>query len=164
SISVFELLDTVIFLIMIFYPLNSVVYILKIASSVLFFFYIFWKNYDRENDKLDEDHFFIVGIKPNEFQDFLISIIKEPYGGTGIYAQGKFYHYRHGALQVDNKKYVERLTRLNKYQIKKSIKLDKKRIQVLENLKYSKYKKWSWKNNCKTVLDPVLWRRSKPIF
>ena len=164
SLALFEFIDSIIFTIQIYIPLNATVYVFKIACAVLFFFYIYWKNYDVENDILDEEHFFKIGIIPTEFQDFMLSLHKDPVGGMGVYANGKFYHYRHGMVQIDEKKYVERLTKQKKYKIQKSVKLDKKRTKALEGLEYTKYKKWSWIYNCKTVFEPILTNRGKPLF
>lgn len=139
------------------YPL-----LIKAGFSLAWILYIWFRDYDRTNDCLDNEHFFMVGIRPNSPQDFILSLIKEPHGGVGIYFHGKFYHYRKGALQVHDRKYLERAG--SKYRILKIRKVDPARRLVLKSLLHQeKYCKWSWKYNCKTVLEPILSSRGKPL-
>jgi hypothetical protein len=121
-----------------------------------------WRNYEKESDSLDEEHFFSVGIIPTGFQDFILSLVNDPVGGVGIYAQGKFYHYRKGQLFIHNKAYLKKTSK--KYRIKRMRKLDDGRIKMLESLRGSKYSTWSWIWNCKTVLEPILSNRGRPYF
>lgn len=123
----------------------------------------FWfRNYERENDELDEEHFFMVGIRPASVQEFLVSLIKEPVGGVGIYVQGKFYHYRKGVLQVHDRKYLEKTK--HKYRIQKVRPVDEERMKVLESLVGGKCEHWSMLYNCITVLEPILSERAKPFL
>ncbi len=139
------------------YPL-----LIKSGLSLAWVLYIWFRNYDRANDCLDNDHFFMVGIRPSSPQDFILSLIKEPHGGVGIYFHGKFYHYRKGVLQTHDRKFLERAG--SKYRILKIRKVDQARRSVLRSLlNQEKYRKWSWKYNCKTVLEPILGSRGKPL-
>lgn len=137
-------------------------YSLKFTLCVAWLCFIWFRNYERENDVLDDEHFFKVGIRPADPQDFLLSLIREPIGGTGIYACGNFYHYRKGKLVVEDKKYIMRAG--NKYRIYKMRKIDLDRLNMLDSLIHGKYSAWSWIWNCKTVLEPILSKRGKPLF
>jgi len=138
-------------------------YLFKTLICLLVLLRYVWRNYDMGSDALDEDHFFAVSIIPDNFQDFVLSLIKEPVGGIGIYADGGFYHYKKGRLVVHDKRY---LTRLNyKYRIRRGRKLDRKRLTILIALRtFKKYSAWSWLWNCKTVLEPILSEKGKPLF
>lgn len=136
-------------------------YIIKAILSMSWLLYIWFRNYDRVNDLLDEEHFFLVSIRPNSLQDFILSLIKEPVAGGGIYAKGVFFHYRKGELQTHDRKYIERLG--NKYRIRRIRRIDPDRLLILDSLLGSKYGKWSLLYNCKTVLEPILSSRGKPI-
>lgn len=139
------------------YPL-----IIKAGFSLIWILYIWFRNYDRANDCLDNEHFFMIGIRPNSPQDFVLSLIKEPHGGVGIYFHGNFYHYRKGALQVHDRKFLERAG--SKYRILKIRRVDRARRSIIHSLLHQeKYRKWSWKYNCKTVLEPILSSRGKPL-
>lgn len=140
------------------YPL-----LIKAGLSLAWILYIWFRDYDKVNDCLDDEHFFIVGIRPNSPQDFLLSLIKEPHGGVGVYFHSKFYHYRKGILQVHDRRYLEKAG--NKYRILKIRKVDVARLSAFNSLlSQDKYKKWSWKYNCKTVLEPILSSRGKPLL
>jgi len=138
------------------------IYSVKAIASLVIFIYYWWRDYDKGNDILDEFNFFTVGIRPNGFQDFILSLLREPVGGVGVYAKGEFYHYRHGLLQIDSRAYIERLN--SKYRIKRMRRCDARRLKVLKSLTKSKYSAWSWLWNCKTVLEPILGKRGKPLF
>lgn len=135
-------------------------YAIKAILSAVLLLYIWFKNYERESDDLDDEHFFLVGIRPKKIQDFLLSLIKEPIGGVGIYVQGRFYHYRKGQLQVHDRQYLDKSSQ--KYRIHRHRRVDEKRKQALQNLIGTKYGKWSLLYNCKTVLEPILGERAKP--
>lgn len=137
-------------------------YSIKFTVGLALILHIWWKNYETANDELDEHHFFRVGIRPKGLQDFLLSLIKDPIGGVGIYARGQYYHYRHGKLAVHDRKYLERTKHL--YRIKRMRRIDEKRLAILKALKHSKYSQWSWLWGCKTVLEPILGKRGKPLF
>lgn len=139
-----------------------ITYSAKFIISLTWVFYICWRDYDRANDKLDEHHFFRVGIRPVEFQDFILSLIREPIGGVGIYVNGEFYHYRKGRLVVHDRRYVEKAS--GKYRIHKMRPIDNRRLAILRSLAHSRYSAWSWAWNCKTVLEPILGKRGKPLF
>lgn len=124
--------------------------------------WFYHRQYSRGSDELDEDNFFQVGIIPNGFQDFLLSLFFDPVGGVGIYCNGKFYHYHRGIMKVRSKDYLKRASK--KYRITKVRSIDKRRLGVLESLPTSKYKVWSLVNNCQTVLAPILGKRGKPYF
>lgn len=136
--------------------------IIKAVLSLGWLSYIWFRNYDRESDSLDGDNFFLISCRPNAPQDFLLSLIKDPVGGSGIYYQDKFYHYRKGILQIHNRRYIELAG--NKYIIRRIRPIDEKRVDVLNSLPGSKYAKWSLLYNCKTVLGPILSSRGKPLF
>ena len=140
------------------FPIHAI----KAIIATIWVLFIWFRSYDRENDPLDTEHFFLVGVRPTGLQDFILSLIKEPHGGSGIYANGNFYHYRHGQLKIHTLEYLIRAQ--NKYRIRKIRKIDPTRLSQLNNLLYTKYKKWSLINNCKTVLEPILWERGKPLF
>lgn len=137
-------------------------YLIKSLACVAILARYIWRNYENESDSLDEEHFFSVGIIPDGFQDFILSLIKDPVGGVGIYAQGNFYHYRKGRLLIHSKSYL--LKAGKKYRIRRMRKLDKGRINMLESLRVSRYSTWSWIWNCKTVLEPILSERGRPYF
>lgn len=136
--------------------------IIKAVLSLGWLLYIWLRNYDREDDLLDDDNFFLISCKPSNPQDFLLSLIRDPVGGSGIYYQDKFYHYRKGILQVHNRRYIELAD--SKYIIRRIRLIDEKRVNVLNSLPGSKYAKWSLLYNCKTVLAPILSSRGKPII
>ncbi len=138
------------------------IYILKFAISATLLFHIWHKNYERDNDELDDAHFFRVGIRPKGAQDFIQSLIGDPVGGVGIYARGQYFHYRHGELKVHSRKYLERSKKL--YRIKKMRRIDEKRLAVLKKLPSSKFSKWTWIWGCKTVLEPIIGKRGRPLF
>lgn len=125
-------------------------------------FKIWFRDYDKGNDPLDDVHFFQVGIIPKSPQDFFLSLFREPIGGSGIYVQGKFYYYRKGKLVIQNRKFLERAQ--SKYQIRCIRPVDSSRKAVLEGLVDSKYSRWSLLYNCKTVLSPILGRGGRPLF
>lgn len=137
-------------------------YVVKALLCLDLVFYICWRDYDRANDELDDEHFFQVGIRPVSFQDFILSMVKDPVGGVGIYADGNFYHYRHGRLVIHDRKYIDQAK--GKYRIKKMRRIDRRRMKVLVSLTKSKYSKWTWIWNCKTVLEPILGKRGRPLF
>lgn len=137
-------------------------YLVKASLSLMWVLYIWFRDYDQGSDPLDEESFFLVGIRPKGAQDFLLSLLKEPVGGVGIYAQGQFFHYRKGRLQVHDRKYLERSGQ--KYRIRRVRPVDAKRLQTLQHLIGSKYEKWGLKYNCKTVLEPILGERAKPFW
>ena len=127
--------------------------------------YIFSKSYCSDVNELDEKHFFIVGIKPKKLTGFhfILSLFhKDPYGGVGVYAAGKLYHYRRDYITIEDRKYIE--SRPFKYRIIKRGKLEPERLKQLESLKGSKREKWSLKYNCMTVLEPILSKRGKPLI
>jgi hypothetical protein len=137
-------------------------YAFKTVFCGAFVLRFLWRNYDKGSDELNETHFFIVGIRPRGLQDFFLSLIKEPIGGIGVYAKGKYYYYRHGRLTVGDKNLIKR--KAYKYRIIKRDKIDPNKIEVLESLIGSKYSRWSLLINCKTVLEPTISKRGKPIF
>lgn len=156
-----EIVDSAGYLFWFFFGKNFLYpYAIKAILSVALLLYIWFKNYERESDDLDEGHFFLVGIRPKGIQDFLLSLIKEPVGGVGIYVQGRFYHYRKGRLQVHDRGYLEKSSQ--KYRIRRIRPVDEKRKNELQNLIGGKYEKWSLLCNCKTVLEPIMGERAKP--
>lgn len=140
-----------------YYP----IYFLKASGSLLWVLYIWFRDYERGNDELDDVHFFKVSIRPNSPQDFILSLIKDPVGGTGIFARGKFYHYRKGYFCVHDYRYIKKSG--NKYRIEKKGRIDPRRIAELEWISEDpKYFKWTILHNCKTVIEPILGDRRKP--
>ena len=140
----------------------SWLYWIKVLAVIDWTCFICWRDYDRSNDELDEDHFFKVGIIPTGFQDFLLSLMSDPLGGTGIYAQGCFYHYRKGRMAIHNKEYIKRAS--SKYRIIRMGPIDEMKLRYLKSMQHSGYSKWSWVYNCKTVLEPILSKRGSPYF
>lgn len=136
-------------------------YILKTFLCCLSFLYVCFRCYTLNNDVLDDEHFFIIGIKPDTFQDFILSLFKRPIGGVGIYARGVLYHYHKGILKEHSKDYV--LLRKPKFQIIKERRITAKRLTVLKGLKNSPYSKWSLRYNCITVLLPIVIGKGKPL-
>lgn len=135
---------------------------IKAVLSIIWLFYIGFRNYSRENDQLDDDHFFLVSCRPADFQDFLLSMIKDPVGGSGVYCQGDFYHYRKGILQVHDQRYIKLAG--NKYIIRRIRPIDQDRVNQFRKLPESKYAEWSLLYNCKTVLGPILGPLGKPLI
>ncbi len=119
--------------------------------------FICYRDYYKTNDELDEDHFFMVGTIPHDFHSFWLSVFNNPFGGIGIYAKGVFYHYHKGELKESDKRLIERMP--HKYRVVKKGRIDPNKAEpllTLRCLKQSKYNKWSWRYNCKTVLEPLL--------
>jgi hypothetical protein len=139
------------------------IFFIKTVSCISAFIWMYWRDYNKGNDILDNDHFFMVGIRPNSLQDFILSLVKDPVGGVGIYVKGELYHYRHGSLQVNNDAFISKYK--SKYRIKKIREIDERRLFTLKYIINSnKYTKWTWFYNCKTVLEPILGKRGKPYF
>lgn len=158
-----ELVDSAGYLFWVVFGANFLYpYAIKAILCLILLVHFWFRNYERENDELDEDHFFIVGIRPRGIQDFLLSLIKEPVGGVGIYVQDQFYHYRKGQLQVHDRQYLEKSSQ--KYRIHRIRPVDEKRKNELQNLIGGKYEKWGLLYNCKTVLEPILSKRTKPFW
>ena len=158
-----EFFDIVTYSLWFFLIDSPLIFYIKTVSCISAFIWMYWRDYNKGNDTLDMFHFFSVGIRPNSLQDFILSLVKDPVGGVGIYARGKFYHYRKGELQIHDERYIDRLK--DKYKIKRIRRIDERRLEALDYIINSrKYTKWSWFYNCKTVLEPILSMRGRPYF
>lgn len=158
---IFDILTYAIYLnsnIELFYPLL----ILKIILYINWIIYICWRDYDCGNDELDNKHYFKISARPEGFQDFFLSLFNDPVGGTGIYVRGDYIHYRRGFLQVDDLKYLMYVK--YKIRIKKMRPIDNDRELWLERILCGKWSKWTWVNNCCTVIHPILGKKGKPFF
>lgn len=131
-----------------------------LCLSLLFF--MIFRGYDKENDELDNDHFFLIAIIPNNFQNFVLSLFRRPIGGVGIYVRGDYFHYYRGKIVKHDANFIMR--RKHKYKIIKERRIDGIRIDNLKTVLYStKYQKWSLRYNCVTVFIPILSNRAGPL-
>lgn len=135
------------------------VYTIIVIAMISWLIWAAFRRYDEPSDELDGVSMFRVSIRPRSFQDFLISLFKDPVGGVGVYADDKFYHYRKGRLVVNNRSYLLR-TRY-RYLIKRIRLIDSDRVAELEKLNNTK---WTWTRNCITQLRPIVGDRGRPYF
>jgi hypothetical protein len=159
---VIEIINIINFLFYIYDHTLIGVFPAKVCLCICIMCYIVVRDYNIENDPLDEEHFFKVSRIPDSLQDFLLSLIKDPLGGTGVYAQNKFYHYSKGKLVVHDKEFLFR--KKDKIKIIRMRSIDDERLNTLNSLINSRYSEWSLLLNCKTVLEPIIGDRGKPIF
>lgn len=93
---------------------------------------------------------FLVAKEPDDRKSFLLSLIGKPVGGYGISLGGSIYYFRHGKfIKLDH---VPSGVHAIKTRIKKS-------DHLIEYLNSKLGSKWSWYNNCMTVLFGA-WRAS----
>ena len=111
------------------------------------------REYFEKDDPIDDEHFFLVGVKPHDFRSFLRSLFNVPFGGVGVYAKGILYTYHKDYIREIPKSVA---LRSKKYRFVKKGKIDEEKLNFLKSLKNSKYKKWNLLHNCKTVLEPIV--------
>lgn len=128
---------------------------LHVTSSVLFFFYICVKSYDRiPSDTIRDGYVYQVRAVPRRPQDMILSVLYlRPFGGTGVVVEGYWYHYRKGRLQRDE---------YSRIPLDKCVILETRKVKPgdRESLDSRLGEKWTWTRNCATTLHPLtVWHR-----
>jgi len=120
-------------------------YVIRFSLFILFGLFYAFRSYDSHSDKITDNNVYCLRIKPNNLQDFLISLsgIFGSNGGYAICCNRKVYHFRHGKLCVDNLNIVDE----SKYHITKGGVGDDKELQSLLNTKWRLFGP-----NCLTIL------------
>lgn len=115
--------------------------------------YYWRRSYAQPSDALEHGYLYSVRHIPNNVQDFFISLsgLHGPDGAYSLYANGFLYKYSSGRLV---RRKVSTLPVIS-YHAMRGAKADAALIDKLDSLIGSK---WTWRNNCITVLAPI-WRR-----
>lgn len=126
---------------------------LSLVITYTWLYIICYREYFEKDDPLDDEHFFLVGVKPHDFRSFLRSLFNVPFGGVGVYAKGILYAYHKDYIREIPKTVA---LRSGKYRFVKKGKINEEKLQFLKSIKHSKHKKWNLLHNCKTVLEPIV--------
>jgi len=123
--------------------------VLQVMFAAMFFFVCFFRDYEMVSDEVILEGFYCLRKKPNNAQDFVISMagIFGPYGGYAVCWKNEVYMFHHGVLR----KYAVSSIDLSKYHIEY---IGDKGGDVLE---FSVGKKWHlFGSNCLTFLRSVV--------
>lgn len=117
-----------------------------IVAAILASWY-FFRSYDLTSDPIDDDHLFILRLRPDGLQDTIIAMCSFlPFGGMAIAYKGQIWRYRQGKLVkskfTDNSRY---------FAIRGRIPHDST-IWQLDELVGTK---WSLRKNCFTTLGSI---------
>jgi hypothetical protein len=116
----------------------------------------YWRrSYNQPSDRLEHGYLYCVRHIPSNTQDFLISMsgIYGPDGGYSLYACGYLYKFSGGRLI---RRKVSSLPSIS-YHVQRGAKASPDLIESLDALVGTK---WTWRQNCLTILAPI-WRRHR---
>jgi len=116
----------------------------------------YWRrSYSQPSDRLEHGYLYCVRHIPSNSQDFLISMlgVYGPDGGYSLYANGHLYKFSGGRLI---RRKVSSLPSIS-YHVQRGAKASPDLIESLDELVGTK---WTWRQNCLTILAPI-WRRHR---
>lgn len=116
----------------------------------------YWRrSYDQPSDAIEGGYLYCVRHIPSNTQDFMISMlgIYGSDGGYSLYADGHLYKFSSGRLV---RRRVSSLPSIS-YHVQRGGKAAPDLIGLLDSLVGTK---WTWRENCLTILAPI-WRRHR---
>lgn len=117
--------------------------------------YYWRRSYDQPSDAIKDGYLYCVRHIPSNTQDFLISMlgVYGSDGGYSLYANGYLYKFASGRLV---RRKVSSLPSIS-YHVQRGGKTAPDLIEYLDSLVGTK---WTWRENCLTILAPI-WRRHR---
>lgn len=117
--------------------------------------YYWRRSYDQPSDVIEDGYLYCVRHIPSNTQDFLISMlgIYGSDGGYSLYANGHLYKFASGRLV---RRKVSSLPSIS-YHVQRGGKTAPDLIEYLDSMIGTK---WTWRENCLTILAPI-WRRHR---
>lgn len=117
--------------------------------------YYWRRSYDQPSDAIEDGYLYCVRHIPSNAQDFLISMlgIYGSDGGYSLYANGHLYKFASGRLV---RRKVSSLPSIS-YHVQRGGKTAPDLIEYLDSMIGTK---WTWRENCLTILAPI-WRRHR---
>lgn len=117
--------------------------------------YYWRRSYGQPSDAIEDGYLYCVRHIPSNTQDFLISMlgVYGSDGGYSLYANGHLYKFASGRLV---RRKVSSLPSIS-YHVQRGGKTAPDLIEYLDSLIGTK---WTWRENCLTILAPI-WRRHR---
>jgi hypothetical protein len=117
--------------------------------------YYWWRSYGQPSDDLADGYLYCVRHIPSNAQDFLISMsgLYGADGGYSLYANGSLYKFSSGRLV---RRKVSSLPSIS-YHVQRG---GKAAPDLIDSLNALVGTKWTWRENCLTILAPI-WRRHR---
>jgi hypothetical protein len=137
------------------FPSPMAAFVIQGAGFLTAAIYYWRRSYNQPSDAIEDGYLYCVRHIPSNTQDFLISMLGI-YGsdcGSSLYANGHLYSFASGRLV---RRAVSSLPSIS-YHVQRGGQTAPDLIEYLDSMIGTK---WTWRENCLTILAPI-WRRHR---
>jgi hypothetical protein len=137
------------------FPSPMAAFVIQGAGFLTAAIYYWRRSYNQPSDAIEDGYLYCVRHIPSNTQDFLISMlgIYGSDGGYSLYANGHLYKFASGRLV---RRAVSSLPSIS-YHVQRGGQTAPDLIEYLDSMIGTK---WTWRENCLTILAPI-WRRHR---